>query len=190
MNTRQWLACAILGCLLLVVPAAGAAEKWLHVRVVEDGGDGETVNVNIPLSLVERMLPLISVDELQAGKLRLDALDEELGQIDLRELAAALRDAPDADYLTIQGKDEKLRVAKEGEFLVINADERGRGSAETVRVRIPLAVVDAMVGSDPNELDLVAALQVLSEYDDAPLVDVQSDDSSVQVWIDSSETGR
>jgi hypothetical protein len=158
----------------------------------EDESDpcGERVNVNIPLSVVEQMLPLISVDELQQGKLLLDEVDDDLEGIDLRELAAALRDAPDADFVTVESDDEHVRIAKEGEFLVVRAEDRGRHSGESVRVRVPLAVVDALVGGDPHELDLVAALRVLGEYEGDPLVDVESDDSSVRIWIDSSENGR
>jgi hypothetical protein len=175
---------------LVAISVAPAADKWLHVRVEEDGDRGERVNINVPLSLVERMLPLISVDELQGGKLVLDELDDDLEGIDLRELAAALRDAPDAEFVTVESEDENVRIAKEGKFLVVRAEERGGRSAETVRVRVPLAVVDALISDDPNELDLVAALRVLGEYEDDPLVDVQSDESSVRVWIDSSESGR
>ena len=183
-RTFAWIAVA---CLLALAPA-GAAEKWLHVHVEENGEHGELVKINIPLSMVERMLPLISADELQHGKLNLD-VDDDLEGIDLRELAAALRDAPDADFVTVESEDETVRVAKEGDFLIVRAEERGRHSDEKVRVRMPLAVVDALIGEDPNELDLVAALEVLGEYEGEALVDVQSDDSSVRIWIDSSESG-
>jgi hypothetical protein len=132
------------------------------------------------------MLPLISVDDLRGGKLE---LDDELGGIDLRELAVALRDAPDADFVTVQSDDQNVRVSKEGDYLLIRVEERGRNSSEKVRVRLPLAVVDALVGGNPHELDLVAALHALSEYADETLVDIESDDGSVRVWIDSSETG-
>jgi hypothetical protein len=183
-RTFAWIAVV---CLLAVSPA-GAAEKWLHIHVEEDGEHGETVKVNIPLSMVESMLPMISADELHHGKLDLD-IDDDLEGIDLRELADALRDAPDADFVTVESDDESVRVAKEGDFLVVLAEERGRHSNETVRVRMPLAVVDALVGDDPNELDLLAALEVLGEYEGEALVDVESDDSSVRIWIDSSESG-
>ena len=186
---RTLLGIALIG--LLSVPFAGAADKWLHVRVDEGGehGKGEKVSVNIPLSVVSRMLPLISVDELQHGKLNLDVGDDLEG-IDLGELADALRDSPDADFVTVESDDETVRIRKEGDFIIVRAEERGRRSNETVRVRMPLAVVDALVGDDPHELDLVAALDALGEYDGDPLVDIQSDDSSVRVWIDSSDTGR
>lgn len=182
---RTWIAVSLLA-VLFSLSSSAASDKWLHVRVEDNGPRGERVNVNLPLDLIERMLPLISVDDLRGGKLE---LDDELGGIDLRELAVALRDAPDADFVTVQSDDQNVRVSKEGDYLLIRVEERGRNSSEKVRVRLPLAVVDALVGGNPNELDLVAALHALSEYADETLVDIESDDGSVRVWIDSSETG-
>ena len=186
LGVRRTLAC-VAGAVLVSLSSAAAAEKWLHVRVEENGPRGERVSVNVPLELVERMLPLISIDELQHGKLD---LDDDLAGIDLRELAAALRDAPDAEFVTVEREDEKIRVAKEGEFLVVRVQEQGRHSDEKVRVRIPLAVVDALFGGEPHEVDLLAALEALGEYSDGALVDVESDDGSVRVWIDSSQAGQ
>lgn len=182
---RTWIAVSLLA-VLFSLSSSAASDKWLHVRVEDNGPRGERVNVNLPLDLIERMLPLISVDDLRGGKLE---LDDELGGIDLRELAVALRDAPDADFVTVQSDDQNVRVSKEGDYLLIRVEERGRNSSEKVRVRLPLAVVDALVGGNPHELDLVAALHALSEYADETLVDIESDDGSVRVWIDSSETG-
>ncbi len=186
LGARRTVACVAAAVLFSLSSAAGA-EKWLHVRVEENGPRGERVSVNVPLELVERMLPLISIDELQHGKLD---LDDDLEGIDLRELAAALRDAPDADFVTVEGQDENVRVSKEGEFLVVRVQEQGRHSDENVRIRMPLAVVDALFSGEPHELDLIAALEALGEYSDGALVDVESDDGSVRVWIDSSETGQ
>ena len=182
---RTWIAVSLLA-VLFSLSSSAASDKWLHVRVEDNGPRGERVNVNLPLDLIERMLPLISVDDLRGGKLE---LDDELGGIDLRELAVALRDAPDADSVTVQSDDQNVRVSKEGDYLLVRVEERGRNSSEKVRVRLPLAVVDALVGGDPHELDLVAALHALSEYADETLVDIESDDGSVRVWIDSNETG-
>jgi hypothetical protein len=186
MRSLRTPACIAVAC-LLALTAAVADDLWLHIRVEEDGGRGENVNVNIPLSMIESMLPLITVDELQEGKLHID--DDDLEGFDLRELVAAVREAPDADFVTVESEDETVRVAKEDDFLVIRADERGRHGDEKVRVRMPLAVVDALVGDDPNQLDLVAALRVLGEYEGEALVSVESDTESVRIWIDSSDSG-
>jgi hypothetical protein len=184
-QVNRWLVWIAVACLLTLAPAS-AADKWLHVHVEEDGERGETVKINVPLSVVETMLPLIEVDDLQRGKVRLD--DDDLEGIDLRELATALRDTPDADFVTVESEDETVRVAKEGDFLIVHVDERDGHSGETVRVRMPLAVVDALLGGGTNELDLVAALEALGAYEGEALVDIRSDDSSVRIWIDSSDS--
>jgi hypothetical protein len=171
----------------LAIGGTLAADKWLHVRVEDNGADEERISVNIPLSLVESMLPLIEIDEFHKGKFDLDG---ELEGIDLRELAAALRDAPDAEFVKVESKNEQVHVSKEGDFIIVRAEDRGGRSNETVRVRMPLSVIDALMGEDGDELDLVAAVRELSRYDDDALVDVVSDDSSVRVWIDSDESGR
>ena len=176
--------CAVVG--LLWISASAAADNWLHVRVVD--GD-ETVRVNVPLGVIERMLPVIQIDELQSGKLLLDNAGRFEG-IDLRELAAALHDAPDADFVTIDSDDEKVRVAKEGDFLVVRVEDSGAGSTENVRVKLPLAVLDALVGGDPGSLDLVAALRALGDHADDALVDIRDGDETVRIWIDSSQSGE
>ena len=163
---------------------AGLEDRWLHVRVQEHDEDGEVL-VNLPLSAVEMILPTIEADEFQGGRIILDEADLE--GVDLRAMLEALQDTPDAEFITVRTQDETVRVAKEKGFLVMLAEESDGGN---VRVTIPLAVVDAMLGAGENELDLVAGLRALSDFDGGDLVTVQSDDSTVRVWIDSSETGH
>ena len=63
-------------------------------------------------------------------------------------------------------------------------------SSEKVRVRFPLAVVEALVGDNPQELDLLAGLRALSEFEGEDLVRIDSEDESVRIWVDSSDTGE
>ncbi len=170
--------------LALVAGSAAAADRWLHVRVEDRGSHGESVSVNVPLALIEAILPTIDVDEFRHGKLRLDELD--LDAFDLREVLTALRDAPDADFVRIASDDETVRVAKEDGYLVVRVDER-RG--DTVRLRIPLGVIEAMLQGSDDELDLIAGLRALSDYDEDVLV-VESDRESVRVWIDANADGE
>lgn len=173
---------------MLVVLAAStltvslAADRWLHVRVEEHRGAGEKVSVNIPLSLVEAILPAIDVDEFHDG--RID-IGHEIDDFDLRKALAALRDAPDAEYVRVESDDESVRVAKEDGTLIVLVDE---DNGDRVRVRLPLEVVDALLGAGEHELDISAALAVLSDYG-GDIVTVESDDESVRVWIDSNERG-
>ena len=171
----------------LVAGPPALADQWLHVRVDDGGRGGEQISVNIPLAVVEAMLPMISVDELHHGHLQLDDID--LNGIDLREVLVALRDGPDAEYVTVKSEDESVRVAKEGEYLIVRVEERRSSDAERVHVKLPLAVVEALVGDDSQELDLVAGLRALGEFEGEDLVLVESDRETVRIWIDSSESG-
>ena len=169
---------------------AQARERWLHVRVQDGGPDGERVSVNVPLQLIESLLPMIEANVLSDGRLRLD--HDEFEGLDLAAVLAALRDSPDGRFVNVQGPDESVRVAKERGYLVVRAEERGAGSREadeTVDVRLPLAVVEAMLVDGRTELDLVAGLRKLAEFEGEELISVRSRDEHVRVWIDASETG-
>lgn len=163
-----------------------ADDRWLHIRVQEQGYGDEEISVNVPLQMVQALLPTIQAEALDDGKLHWRH-HRDLEGIDLREVLAALREAPDAEFVTVRSRDESVRVAKEQGFLLIHVDET---DGERVRVKMPLAVIDAMLGADEEELDLVAALDALADYDVGDLVTVESDDSFVRIWIDSSETGE
>lgn len=174
--------------LLIVVCASSAAlaggERWLHVRVQEHNSRGENINVNIPLSMVEALLPMIQTDEFKGGRISIDQADLE--GIDLRAALSALKDAPDADFVTLKSEDESVRVAKEKNFLLVHVDSLGKD--EQVRVRMPLAVVDAMLSGGGNEIDLLAGLRRLAEFD-GDLITVDSTDTTVRVWIDNRNDG-
>ncbi|MFN0149993.1 MAG: hypothetical protein ACKVU1_04665 [bacterium] len=179
--------------------------KWLHVRVDELSANGEKVSVNVPLSLVEALVPLIDHDEIYGGKLRLSGHD--LTAAELRAVHKALSTAPDGEFVTIAGSDENVRVAKEGGYLLVNVDSNDRHSseddesgesagadrkkhAEHVEARIPMDVVEALLSSGTDELDLMAAIRALAEHGETELVAVSEGDGTVRVWVDSSPAGR
>jgi hypothetical protein len=172
--------------LALATGLALADDRWLHIRVQERGLGDEEISINVPLQLVEALLPTIQAEGLDHGKVHWRH-HSDLDGIDLREILAALRDAPDAEFVTVRSRDESVRVAKDGGYLLIHVDET---DGERVRVKMPLAVIDAMLSTDEEELDLVAALRALADYDVGDLVTVESDDSFVRIWIDSSDAGE
>jgi hypothetical protein len=182
-NKLRWIP-AVLLILVCASSAALAGERWLHVRVQEEGSRGENVNVNIPLSMVEALLPMIQTDDFNGGRISFGQGDLE--GIDLRAALEAIQDAPDAEFVTVKSDDETVRVAKEGNFLLVRVEDLG--SREQVRVRMPLDVVDAMLGQGGNEIDILAGLRQLSKFD-GDLITVDSDDTTVRVWIDNSDSG-
>ncbi len=174
--------------------AAGAArtaasEPWLHVHVVESGGDGETVRVNVPIELVEKVLPLIRHERLREGKVRIEMGDSDFSTADLRAVWQAVRTSRDAEYVTVEGPDEKVRVAKRGEEILVLVDGTAQ-KAEKVEARIPLDVLDALFSGPEEELDVQAAIRVLARRGSGDIVTVEDGDTRVRVWIDSSEDGR
>ncbi len=183
MRHARWLGSAVLT--LAAIPAAAApAERWIHVRV-DDAV--EKVRVNVPLSLVERVLPLIHDAQLRGGKISLHQVEHP--DVDLKALWSAVRGAPDGDFVTVRGKDQNVRVASRGGFLLIEADEPGR--QESVRVRVPLAAADALFAASGEEIDLVAAIRALAGASpQGDLVTVSEGQQTVRIWVDADPTSR
>lgn len=162
-----------------------AGQRWLHVRVEKTGDDGESVRVNVPLDVALKILPAIKSRELNEGRLRME--DARVNGVEIRSLLEAVRALGDGEFVTIQSKDANVRVAKEAGFLIARVDER-TGSEDKVSVKIPLRIVDALLSGSPDELNLQAAIQALSDSADDFIVSVDSRNESVRVWVDSKST--
>jgi hypothetical protein len=193
---------------------ATANDRWLHVRVVSADNQGETVSVNIPLEVAEKILPTINKKQLHGGKVTIDKLDSD--GVDVRALLEAVRTSKDGEFVTVNSKDGDVRVAKQNGYMLVhvtdssgkhhvrmhhhdhdgsdaNTDEKDSAVAKDakpthVEVKIPLSVVDALFSAGKDELDLVAGLKMLSVQGDQELVSVKDEDNTVRVWIDSKNT--
>jgi len=161
-------------------------DRWLHVRVDNADAKGEMVRVNVPLSLAEKVLPTINNDKLHHGKVTVDQAN--INGVDLRALFDAVRTARDGEFVTVQGTTGDVRVAKEAGYLLVHVRENKEASRKRVEVRVPLAVVDALLSAGTNELDLVAALHALAAQGDTELVTVKDARSTVRIWLDSRNT--
>lgn len=163
-------------------------QRWLHVTVDERGEDAETVRINLPLNVVEAILPTIYVDPVRGGKLKLSQL--RIQQVDIRALLEAIRNAPDNEFVTVESARETVRIAKEGGYLLVNVDKRNDEGEleEEVDIRIPFAVVDALLSAGEDELDLVAGVRALAAHGEGTLVTVNKQDSRVRIWVDSRST--
>jgi len=178
---RSSIRFAIWASAVVVAFTAAAQDPWIHVRVDGRDAEAETVRVNVPLRLVSSVLPLIEDEGLRNGRIRLD--EHDLDGVDLRALIRELRNAPEAEFVTVRSADESVRVAREGDFFVVRVEERGE-LGESVRVTVPLGVLDALLaGADGDEFDLNAALEALGEFD-GELVTVEGRDETVRIWID------
>ena len=139
------------------------------------------MRVNVPLSLLESVAPLLQDAHVQKGKMKVG--DRDLDRAKLRELWEAVRHSQDGEYVTVESTEETVRVAKSGDYLVVKV--RGdREKPEKVDVKLPLPVVDALLSGPDDELNFVAAVKALKERGDGELVAVTDRSTVVRIWID------
>ena len=192
-----------LSCLLLVAtigvavkaatgPAKPAtSERYLHVKV--NGGEkGENVNVNLPLSLAEKILPTINHGDLHNGRVTISHAD--INDVDVRAILDAIRTAPDNEFVTVKSNEQDVRVAKMNGNLVVHVRDSGKESGkggQKVDITVPMKVVDALFSTaKQNELDVAAAIRALSEAGETVLVTVQDAEQNIKIWIDSKSAAE
>ena len=179
--------------MLVFAALAWPADRWIHVRVIESGPDGDHVRVNIPLSLAEAVLPTIHADRFSNGKVRVEG--HAFDQVDVRALLEAVRKTQDNQFVTVQSRDQNVEVAKAGEFLLIKVHENCRRGAKkdqaskaehTVNIKVPFKVANALLSGPNDELNVLAAVRALDEYQNLELVTVKDDHDDVRIWVDSN----
>jgi hypothetical protein len=196
-RTRKLSTLAFIAAMLALTPIAGAAQsssgksaeparqdRWLHIRVDNPDSKEETVRVNVPLELAEKVLPTINRDRLQSGRVKVDEFD--CHGVDLRALLDAVRTSKDGEFVTVQNKDSDVRVAKQNNYFLVHVMDKNHASKKSrVEVKIPMKVVDALFSGAKDELDLVAGLRALSAQGDTELVSVKDEENTVRIWLDS-----
>lgn len=164
-------------------PAASPkSDRWLHIRVESSDAKGERVRVNVPVEFAEKVLGAVNHDRLQGGRIRISSA--EVHGVDLHAILDALRTSKDGEFVTVQSRDDDVRVAKQNGMLLINVTKK-ESKKDRVEIRIPMKVVDALVSAGKDELDIVAALRVLSTQGDTELVSVKGAENTVHIWLDS-----
>jgi hypothetical protein len=193
-NMRKRLQAVVVISLMAVAMASAAAsvmaataERYLHVRV-EDSANGESVNVNVPLSMAEKILPAVNHGNLHQGKVTVS--QSPTNGIDVRAILDAIRTAPDNEFVTVKEKDQDVRVAKSNGNIVVEVRGSGREN-QKVNITVPMKVVDALFSTaKQDELDVAAALRALSDAGDALLITVQDATQHVRIWVDSRNTAE
>ena len=178
--------------------SAASKDRWLHVSVISSDDRGETVRVNVPLELAEKVLPAVNHDRLHNGKVKID--DSRVNDVDLRAIVDAVRTTKDGEFVTVQKDDCDVRVAKQNNYLIVHVVEKcfhgkcgdeksahvkADATKSQVEVKVPMKVIDALFSAGKDELDLVAALRALSAQGDQELVSVKDHENTVRVWLDS-----
>jgi len=165
--------------------SAAPADRYLHVRV-EDTSKSENVNVNLPLSMAETVLPAVNKGPLHDGRVTIPT--GKSNGIDIHAIMEAVRTAPDGEFVTVKEKDQDVSVSKLNGNIVVRVRD-SKKSGQTVDATIPMKVVNALVsGTKSNELDIAAAIRAMGDAGDTLLITVQDATQHVRVWVDSRNT--
>ncbi|HJQ97059.1 MAG TPA: hypothetical protein VJ826_02035 [Candidatus Polarisedimenticolaceae bacterium] len=166
--------------LLLVAPALAASDgRWIHVRVDEDGAHGAKVDVQVPLSMVSALMPTLKAKMDVDG--HLDFRSSDVSVDELRSYWKAVKESRDGNYVTVKDGSDTVRIAKRGG--VVHVDVDGNGGTERVKMRLPVRLVDAVLGTK-DTLDVGALVDALHDVPNGELIAVDDDESKVRIWID------
>ena len=160
-----------------------AAPPWLHVQITAQEDGAENVSVNVPLSAAEPMLALVPHRILSDGQLSLAGRDVPLNVGAMRDLWRALTEVGDTEFVTVDGEDETVRIARVGDQITVRVEERDEDGNETVDVQLPIVVVDALLSGDADTLNVRAAVERLGELR-GDIVRVTEDERRIRIWID------
>jgi hypothetical protein len=175
----------VLAALLCLVPArAQESQPWIHVRVTDNDEGGKKVSVNLPLSLAKVALEVAPRDVMEKGRLKLK--EKDISVADLRRLWTELKASGDAEFVTVEEKDKTVRVTRAGNYLRVDVKNQSEKN-ETVQVRMPIVVVDALLSGEGETMDIGAAIAQLNGQS-GEIVTVDGSDSQVRIWIDENRS--
>jgi hypothetical protein len=160
---------------------APGAKAWIHVRV-EEGHRQSKVSVNLPVTVVDAALQAAPEEFMSNGHIHLGHMGKrELSVSDLRKAWNELKASGDAEFATVEEEDQTVRIARAGNLMLVHVDKPG--GKESVRVELPVEVVDALFSGPGEDLNLRAGFAELKKRR-GDIVRVKDENSTVRIWID------
>jgi hypothetical protein len=150
---------------------------------VEEPNRQSKVAVNLPVAAVEAALAMAPETILADGRLKLGHRHSDVSVADLRKMWHELQNAGDMEFATVEEEDQTVRVARAGALVLVHVDKLD--GAESVRVEVPVEVVDALFAAPGDTLDLRGAFAQLQKRR-GDIVRVKDKGSNVRVWIDET----
>ena len=146
-----------------------------------------TLPSTLPLSAAEPLLALVPHRILSDGQLSLAGREVPVNVGAMRDLWRVLMEVGDTEFVTVDGADETVRIAREGDQIAVQVEDRDEEGAETVDIQLPIVVVDALLAGDGDTLNVRAAIERLGELR-GDIVRVSEDARQVRIWIDEIAT--
>jgi hypothetical protein len=181
------LALALLVAGLSASLGAQKKDPWFHVEVKENKTEPEYVKINLPMSMVDVALNVVKDKKFGAstwasgnkGHMKLPT--DEFSLADMRKIWTELKKAGNAEFVTVEQKNETVRVAKDGNYVVVKVTEDKKPKVD---MRIPVSVVDALLAGTGEELDVKAALIAMQKQGVGDILTVNDRETQVRIWIE------
>lgn len=173
---------SVFTAMVLTGTAMAGDQAWLHVRIDSEDPDGDRVRLNLPIEMIESMLPMIETDEFGNGRIRIN--DSDLDAAELRKMWNAVKGAQDGEFVSVENRRQSINVAKDDGLLKVRIHDLEGRDKDRIEMQLPMEVVDAMLAGEGDELDLVAGLQALREHGNAILVTGTDEGSDIRIWVD------
>ncbi len=182
-QTTSWILALATGVTIVTAPMVAQEtppQNWLHVQVTGQGDDDERValSVNVPLRAVGAVLAMVPEDIITSDGRLTVAEEYGVSVSAIRTMWQEVKAAGESEFVTLQRGDRTVRVARVGEQFQVRVE-----GDETVRVDLPIVVVDALLSSDGEALNFAAALEQLGELR-GDIVSIMGDERQVRVWVD------
>ena len=192
MSNRALVPAFLVAGLLVFAASVVAAQDtgpqpWLHVQVTGEDDGAEHVAVNVPLSAAEPLLALVPHRILSDGQLSLAGREVPINVGAMRDLWRALMEVGDTEFVAVDGDDETVRIARVGDQITVQVEDRDEEGDETVDIQLPIVVVDALLSGNGEALNVRAAVERLGELR-GDIVRVSEDERQVRIWIDEVAT--
>ena len=182
---RSWVfasVVAVVGVTLLSAPVgAQEPQSWIHVQIVgTDSADGNMA-LNLPLSAVSAVVSMAPVGIIDSEGRLMAAEENGVSVGDIRQMWRGIKDGGDVELVAMQQENRTVRVSRAGDQMEVRVDNAEND--ETVRIDLPVVVVDALLSGDGDTLNIPAAIEQLGQLR-GDVVRVTEAARQIRVWID------
>ena len=182
---RSWVfasVVAVVGVALLSAPVgAQEPQSWIHVQIVgTDSADGNMA-LNLPLSAVSAVVSMAPEGIIDSEGRLMAAEENGVSVGDIRQMWRGIKDGGDVELVAMQQENRTVRVSRAGDQMEVRVDNAEND--ETVRIDLPVVVVDALLSGDGDTLNIPAAIEQLGQLR-GDVVRVTEAARQIRVWID------
>lgn len=167
--------------LLSVGPAlAAAGVSWLHIHVNDNGPDPENVRVNVPVSVLDAVLP--EVEKHTKHESKFDVGNCEMTVAEYRSAIRTLSSSPRHE-VTLEKPDGTIVMRRSGPDMHLVQSPKKANRSRT-NVRLPWHVATALAKGTGESLDVAGAMRALAQAGEGEITVDDEDGARVRIWID------